>query len=96
MATYPVSGVYSLLITAPDEHLQRYHLAVCALLNPIERRGQTVFYTCLSDDYGTAANAADTHDVTLQELVIENGLETYPVKILGSHQMQWVRPSARS
>jgi hypothetical protein len=84
------------LVTAPDEQLARFHLVVALTLNGIERREQTVIYTCLAEHADFARQAAERADVTLQELEIDDaGEETYPVRHLGSHGLTWVRPSLR-
>lgn len=88
-------GVRRFLVTAPDENLARFHLAVAMNLNGLERRQQTVFYTCMSEDAELALLAAAQFDVTLQELKIADGEEVYPVWRLGSHGLTWVRPSLR-
>ncbi len=89
-------GVRRFLVTAPDDHLQRFHLAVCMTLNGIERREQTVIYTCFEEHAAIAFLAAEQADVTLQELGMDDdGEEVYPVKRLGSHGLLWVRPSQR-
>jgi hypothetical protein len=83
------------LVTAPDEQLVTFHLLVAMTLNGIERREQTVIYTCLAEHAAFAFLSAEQADVTLQELEIENGEEVYPVRRLGTHGLTWVRPSAR-
>lgn len=91
-----IDSVRRFLVTAPDDHLQRFHIAVASVLNAIERRGQTVFYTCMAEHAGFVLRIAERADVTLQEIVgreIRGGEETYPVLRLGSHSLMWVRPS---
>lgn len=84
------------LVTAPDDNLYQFHHIVALTLNGIERREQTVIYTCMAADAEYALFAAAKADVTLQELEITNdGQEIYPVRYLGSHGLMWVRPSAR-
>jgi hypothetical protein len=87
-------SVRRFLVTAPDDHLQAFHLGVSFTLNAIERRGQTVFYTCMAEDAALPFEVAVLADVTLQELEIEADDEVYPVRHLGSHGLTWVRPSA--
>ncbi len=91
-------SVRRFLVTAPDDQLTRFHLLVALKLNGIERREQTVIYTCFDQDavIELVLSAADEADVTLQELEIENGDEVYPVRRLGSHGLTWVRPSERA
>jgi hypothetical protein len=89
-------GVRRFLVTAPDDHLHRFHLAVALTLNGIERREQTVIYTCFAEHADLALRVAEQADVTLQELEIaDDGEEIYPVRRLGSHGLTWVRPSLR-
>lgn len=86
-------SVRRFLATAPDDNLARFHFVVAMNLNGLERRQQTVFYTCLAEDVELALLAAERFDVTLQELEIADGDEVYPVRRLGSHGLTWVRPS---
>lgn len=83
------------LVTGPDDNLQRFHVAVALVLNGIERREQTVIYTCFAEHAEFARRLAEQADVTLQELEIADGEEVYPVRRLGSHGLTWVRPSLR-
>ncbi len=85
-------SVRRFLVTAPDDHLRRFHLAVAMRLNGLERRDQTVFYTCLAEDADFALRIAERADVTVQELEIADGDEVYPVRRLGSHGLTWARP----
>jgi hypothetical protein len=90
-------SVRRFLVTAPDDNLIKFHILVALTLNGIERREQTVIYTCFGEHSAFAAlQAAEWADVTLQELEIENGEEVYPVRRLGSHGLTWVRPSLRA
>lgn len=88
-------SVRRFLVSAPDEHLVRFHQAVGQTLNGIERRQQTVIYTCFAEHADFALRAAEQADVTLQELEIVDDEETYPVRLLGSHGLTWIRPSLR-
>jgi hypothetical protein len=88
-------SVRRFLVTAPDNHLARFHLAVALTLNGLERRQQTVFYTCFGEDAAIAFLAAEQADVTLQELEMIDHDEAYPVRRLGSHGMTWARPSRK-
>lgn len=85
-------SVRRFLATAPDDNLLRFHFVVAMNLNGLERRQQTVFYTCLAEDVELALLAAEQFDVTLQELEIADGDEVYPVRRLGSHGLTWARP----
>lgn len=62
-------SVKGLLVTGPEAALQEFHLRVCWLLNNIDRRGQTVHYSCMAEDLDTALAAAKNADVTVQEIV---------------------------
>ena len=88
-------SVRRFLVTAPDDNLRRFHFVVAMNLNGLERRQQTVFYTCMAEDVELAHLAAKQFDVTLQELKIADGEEVYPVQHLGSHGLTWARPSLR-
>lgn len=88
-------SVRRFLVTAPDDNLARFHLLVALTLNGIERREQTVIYTCFAEHAAFAFLSAAQADVTLQELEIEHDDEVYPVRHLGSHGLTWVRPSQR-
>ncbi len=88
-------SVRRFLVTAPDDNLTRFHFVVAMNLNGLERRQQTVFYTCMAEDAELALLSARQFDVTLQELEIANGEEVYPVRHLGSHGLTWVRPPRR-
>lgn len=83
--------VHGLLVTGPEENLILFNLAVCMLLNGIDRRGQTVRYTCMGEDLPTAVEAAKQADLTLQEIRHEESGEVYPVLHEGSHGMKWQR-----
>lgn len=63
------NDVYRFLITGTDEQLIRFHLAVCMALNAVERRAQTVLYTCLDQDRAEALQCADVCGVTVQEWI---------------------------
>lgn len=88
-------SVRRFLVTAPDDNLTRFHLAVALTLNGLERRQQTVIYTCFAEDAAVAFLSAEQADVTLQEIEIIDDDEAYPVRRLGSHGMTWVRPSPK-
>lgn len=79
-----MSDVRRLLITGDDQRLFRWHFAVCNVLNGIERRGQTVLYTCMPEDFEGAMELARSIGVEVKEIVGEKGAdgltrETYPV-----------------
>jgi hypothetical protein len=84
-------SVRRFLATAPDDNLARFHLLVAFTLNGLERREQTVIYTCFGEDAAVAFLAAEQADVTLQELEFFGHDELYPVRRLGSHGMTWRR-----
>lgn len=79
------------LVTGPDANLHGFHLAVCFRLNGLERRGQTVFYTCWAEDAAWALRIAERFDLTVQEVEIAAGVEQYPVRQLGTHGETWRR-----
>ncbi len=63
-------SVRGFLVTGPDGELDAFHLRVFLTLNPIDRRGQTVRYSCMPEDAERALQAAKDTDVTLQEIVV--------------------------
>jgi len=85
-------SVRRFLVSGPDDSLTRFHLAVCVRLNGLERRAQTVLYTCFAEDVAFALDVAARADVTVQEIAIVDDEETYPVRQLGSHGLTWERP----
>jgi|ERR1043166_2518351 hypothetical protein len=91
-------SVRRFLVTGPDDNLARFHLAVAFTLNGLERREQTVIYTCFAEHADLALRAAEQTDVTVQELEIHGTTneELYPVRHLGSHGLKWIRPSLRA
>lgn len=89
-----LDSVRRFLVTAPDENLTSFHLSIAFVLNGIERRQQTVIYTCMREDSAFAMKAAEAADVTLQEIEIVDDVETYPVLRLGRHGLQWQRATA--
>ncbi len=62
-----MSEVHRFLMSGIDDQIRDFHLQVCAALNAIERRGQTMFYTCLSEDREMALETARQTKVTVQE-----------------------------
>ena len=89
--TTRISDVRRFLVSGPDEPLLRFHFAVFATLNLIERRGQTLFYTCLAEDAPRAFLEAARCDVTVQEIHGAGADETYELLTMGSHELQWRR-----
>lgn len=79
----PGEGVKRLLVTAPEDRLQRFHAAVCAALLPQSRRGDTVLYTCGSESLGGALAAAQSLRVTVQAVEHVGGRETYRTLVEG-------------
>jgi len=53
---------HGFLVTGPDTNLMDFHFAVCLLLNGLDRRGQTVHYTCLGEDADLARAALQETD----------------------------------
>jgi len=74
-------GVHSLLVTGADGALFDWNLVVCMRLMGQERRGQTVSYTCMHEDFEWAKDVAKRMSVTLQEIVRVDGKETYPILV---------------
>lgn len=68
-------SVHRLLITGSDAVLWRFHLGVALRLNGLERRDQTVLYTCMEDDLPAVIEHARACGATLQRLVGEDGAE---------------------
>ena len=75
-----------LLISGNDSELMNFNLVVCMVLNLIERRKQTLFYTCMKEDFDFAVKAAEELGVTAQELKHENGEEIYQIVVQGEHK----------
>lgn len=88
-------SVRRFLVTGPDENLQRFHVAVAFhKLNYIERREQTLAYTCFAEDADFALQVAEHADVTVQEIEFAGDAEQYPTLRAGSHGMKWTRKAA--
>lgn len=66
-------GVKRLLVTGDDDQLFRFHMTAALTLNGIERRGQTVIYTCMSGDFAWALEVGRQLDLTLEEIVTGEG-----------------------
>ena len=63
-----MSDVHRFLVTGNDDQLYDFHTVVAALLAALERQGQTVLYTCMSEeDRDFALEAAKATGVTVQE-----------------------------
>ena len=84
-------SVRGFLVTGPDQNLMDFHLSVCLLLNSIDRRRQTVRYTCLAEDADLALAAAQQADVSVQEIHGAADTETYQTLHTGTHGMVWER-----
>ncbi len=65
--------VYRFLVTGVDTQLRRFYYKAHLLLYAHERRGQTVFYTCMEEDRQIAIEIARSTGVTMQELHIHEG-----------------------
>ena len=75
--------VHSLLVTGSDENLVKFHTLVLFALNSIDRRIQTVRYTCFDESLSLAVEAAKAAGVTLQKIERKGTVETYPVLVRG-------------
>jgi len=84
-------SVRGLLVTGPDVNLMKFHFGVCFLLNGLDRREQTVHYTCMGEDADFALEAARKADVSVQEIIGAADKETYHTLHLGTHGMLWQR-----
>ena len=80
-------GITRFLVSGSDEQLQDFHFAVCFMLNGIERRGETVFYTSYNEDRDQAIEEARRTGVTMQEIEFKfkSGKETYKMLVQGEH-----------
>jgi hypothetical protein len=65
----PRLGVTRLLVSGTDDVRFRFHLAVCMLLNAIDRRRETVLYTCMREDRVGALKIGRQVGATVQEWV---------------------------
>lgn len=79
------SGVTGFLVSGTDNQLQGFHFAACLVLNLIEQRGQTVYYTCFEEDRETAIKGAKQLGVTMQEIKYKGNRETYEMVVKGEH-----------
>jgi hypothetical protein len=55
-------------------------------LNGIERRADTVSYTCFEEDRWFAVAAAEKIGVTMEEIVRNDGEEDYEMVVQGEHK----------
>ena len=83
--------VHFLLVSADDKALEMWQMAVGDRLMLQERRGQTIYYTCMPEDLDFAKETADTLSVTLQEVKGKDGYEEYPVLVRGC-DLIWPAP----
>lgn len=70
-------SVRRLLVTGTDAQLLDFHLAVCLALNAIERRGNTIAYTCMAESWDEAILVAKKVGATVQEIHGAGDSETY-------------------
>lgn len=78
--------VHSLLVSGTNEQLYRFHLPLCMTLNAIDRRKETVRYTCFAEHLQEAVKVARSANVTLQQIDRDkDGNETYRVLVQGEH-----------
>ena len=83
--------VHFLLVSADDEALEAWQMTVGARLLIQERRGQTLYYTCMDEDLDFAKETAAKLSVTLQEVKSLDGREEYPVLVHGC-DLIWPAP----
>lgn len=60
-----MNGVFGLLVTGSNESLVKFHLSVFLCLNSLDRRKQTIHYTCMAEHLPMAIDAAKAANVTL-------------------------------
>lgn len=77
-------SVKRLLVSSDDSSLMRFHLQVCMIVNVIERRKQTVLYTCMKEDFDFVFQVAKKSNVTMQEINRVDGKEVYQILIQGN------------
>lgn len=87
-----MNGVFGLLVTGSNESLVKFHLSVFLCLNSLDRRKQTIRYTCMAEHLPMAIDAAKAADVTLQRIDIVGFSEFYPTLVRGD-MLGW-RPLA--
>lgn len=93
MAETVRSTVQHMLVSGTHEQLVDFHLLVCSFLMAHERRGQTVNYTCMPEDYEEALKAAREEKCTVQLVEHVGGHETYRTVLTGETP-EW-RPRVR-
>lgn len=84
-----MSRVRSILVTVVNEHAAiRVHIAIAAWANSIDRRGFTLRYTVFDNDFSNVLSHLRRLNATVQEIVFENGQETYVLHHQG-HAAKW-------
>ena len=78
-----MNTIFSLLATGGNGSLVKFHLAVMLYLNSIDRRKQTIRYTCLAEHLPLAVDAAKSAGVTLQKIERSGCGEVYPTLVCG-------------
>jgi hypothetical protein len=86
--------VHSLLATGTEDDLRLFNFVVSLYLNCIDRRAQTVRYTCGAEHLEFAKEAAQTNQIVLQEIVRTDDGETYPA-LVGDASKGWPPPRNR-
>ena len=61
-------SVERFLVSGNDNQLNNFHNSACLALNPIERREQTIFYTCMDENVYDVIETAKACGVTLQQM----------------------------
>ena len=87
-----MNNVFSLLVTGNNESLVKFHLSVFLCLNSLDRRKQTIRYTCMAERLPMAIDAAKVAGVTLQKIERVGVREVYPTLVHGN-MLGW-RPLA--
>jgi hypothetical protein len=80
--------VKRLLVSGDDAQIITFHLAVANVLNALERREQTVIYTCMSYDFEWAMEIARNEGLTVQELHGAGDNERYEL-LCGDEAKAW-------
>ena len=80
------------LVSGTDDTLTGFHLSVCMLLNAIERRGQTILYTCMGEDRDAALAEAKRTGVTMQE---SDGTQEQWTTIVQGEHPGWTPPAKK-
>ena len=87
-------NVERFLVSGNDNQLNDFHNSACLALNPIERRKQTIFYTCMSDDAHSAIETAKACGVTLQQMdKTKEPDEVWIIMVQGDHPA-WISRAA--